>query len=85
MMVKPLFEWAKGCDFVEVCEHTDVLEGAIVRSIQRVERTLKNIKKALTLIGNKTLIENVEKATEVIKRDIVFSLSLYIDQSTEFF
>lgn len=85
LMIKPLYEWAKGCDFIEVCEHTEVLEGAIVRSIQRVERTLKSIKKALTLIGNKTLIEKVDTASEIIKRDIVFSLSLYIDQSNDFF
>lgn len=85
LMIKPLYEWAKGCDFIEVCAHTEVMEGAIVRSIQRVERTLKNIKKALTLIGNKTLIENVDQASEIIKRDIVFSLSLYIDQSADFF
>lgn len=83
LLVKPLYEWAKGRDFVEITLHTDVLEGAIVRSIQRVEQTLRSIKKALTVIGNDTQHENVEKATVIIKRDIAFALSLYIDENKE--
>ena len=85
LVIKPVYEWAMGRDFVEICEYTDIMAGAIVRSIQRIERSLKNIKKALALIGNNTMVQKVEKASEVIRRDIVFSLSLYIDQSTEFF
>lgn len=83
LLVKPLYEWAKGRDFVEITLHTEVLEGAIVRSIQRVEQTLRSIKKALTVIGNDTQLENVEKATVIIKRDIAFALSLYIDENKE--
>lgn len=81
LMIKPLLEWAKGRDFVEIMEHTDVLEGAIVRTIQRVEQTMRNIKRALVLIGNSTMVEKVGRAADLIKRDIAFFLSLYIDQS----
>ena len=85
LMVKPIYEWAKGRDFVEIMEHTDVLEGAIVRTIQRVEQTMRNIKRALVLVGNTTMVEKVEKAADLIKRDIAFFLSLYIDQSSNLF
>ena len=83
LLVKPLYEWAKGNDFVDITVYTDVLEGAIVRTIQRVEQTLRNIKKALSVIGNDTQIQKIEKASAIIKRDIVFSLSLYIDENKE--
>lgn len=83
LLVKPLFEWAKGKDFVEISEFTEVLEGAIVRTIQRVEQTLRNIKRALTVLGNDTQIQKVDKASAIIKRDIAFALSLYIDENKE--
>lgn len=83
LLVKTLHEWAKGSDFVDITEHTDVLEGAIVRTIQRVEQTLRSIKRGLTVIGNDTQMEKVEKATVIIKRDIAFALSLYIDENKE--
>lgn len=83
LLVKPLYEWAKGRDFVDITEYTEVLEGAIVRTIQRVEQTLRNIKRALTVIGNDTQLQKVDKAMVVIKRDIAFSLSLYIDENKE--
>lgn len=83
LLVKPLYEWAKGNDFVDITVYTDVLEGAIVRTIQRVEQTLRNIKKALPVMGNDTQIQKIEKASAIIKRDIVFSLSLYIDENKE--
>lgn len=83
LLVKALYEWAKGSDFVDITEHTDVLEGAIVRTIQRVEQTLRNVKKALTVIGNDTQSKKIEKAIVIIKRDIVFSVSLYLDENKE--
>lgn len=83
LLVKPLYEWARGKDFVEISEFTEVLEGAIVRTIQRVEQTLRNIKKALTVLGNDTQVQKVEKASATIKRDIAFALSLYIDENKE--
>ena len=83
LLVKPLYEWAKGKDFVDITEHTDVLEGAIVRTIQRVEQTLRNIKRALTVLGNDTQLQKVEKAGTIIKRDIAFALSLYIDENKD--
>lgn len=82
-MVKPIYEWAKGRDFVEIMAHTEVLEGALVRTIQRVEQTMRNIKRALVLVGNTTMVEKADRSADLIKRDIAFFLSLYIDQSKD--
>ena len=46
---------------------------------------MRNIKRALVLVGNTTMVEKVEKAADLIKRDIAFFLSLYIDQSSNLF
>jgi antiviral helicase SKI2 len=83
LIIKPLYEWAIGRNFIEICEYTEVLEGAIVRSIQRVEQTLKSIQRGLTQVGNSTLVEKVKKGAEIIKRGIAFSASLYLEQNNE--
>jgi antiviral helicase SKI2 len=80
-LVKPIYEWSRGKDFIEICEYTDILEGAIIRSIQRIEMTLRNVRSALAIIGNTTLIEKIEAANLAIKRDIAFALSLYIEEA----
>lgn len=54
LIIKPLYEWALGREFIEICEYTEVLEGAIVRSIQRVEQTLKSVQRALAFMGNQS-------------------------------
>jgi superfamily II RNA helicase len=33
LLIKALYEWGMGREFIEICEYTEVLEGAIVRSI----------------------------------------------------
>lgn len=81
-LVKVVYEWGRGKDFVEICDYTDILEGAIVRSIQRAEMCLRNIRRALGIIGNTTLCERVDTAGLLIKRDIAFALSLYIEESS---
>jgi antiviral helicase SKI2 len=59
-LVKVTYEWAKGVDFKEVCQYTDALEGAIVRTFQRLDHTLKNLKKAVQIVGNLSLADKIE-------------------------
>lgn len=83
LIVKAVYEWGMGREFIEICEHTEVLEGAVVRSIQRVEQTMKSIQRALAQVGNSTLVEKVQKGSEIIKRGIAFASSLYLDQNMD--
>ena len=56
---------------------TEVQEGIIVRTIQRLDELMKFIKLSAKLMGNKELEDRIELASQVIRRDIVFCQSLY--------
>lgn len=56
---------------------TDVQEGIIVRCIQQLNETLKDVREAAQIIGDPVLKSKMEDASNAIKRDIVFAASLY--------
>jgi len=80
-LAEVVYEWAMGEPFCEVLELTDVQEGQIVRCIQRLDETLRDVKEAASTIGDPTLKEKMEQASTAIKRDIVFAASLYTDEN----
>eukprot|EP01083_Nonionella_stella_P272974 925973_1 len=77
-MMQVVYEWAKGKPFKEICPLTDIEEGIIVRCITRLDETCKDIKSAARVIGDPNLFKKMEEASAMIKRDIVFSGSLYV-------
>uniref|UniRef100_A0A8D0H0W4 SKI2 subunit of superkiller complex n=1 Tax=Sphenodon punctatus TaxID=8508 RepID=A0A8D0H0W4_SPHPU len=66
-----------GGPFAEIARLTDVQEGIIVRCIQRLDETCRDVRKAARVIGEPTLHAKMEAASNMIKRDIVFAASLY--------
>jgi len=58
---------------------TTVQEGIIVRCIQQLNETLRDVKTAAIRIGNPGLQSKMEEASAAIKRDIVFTASLYTE------
>ncbi len=76
-LVEVVYWWAKGVSFKEVTQMTDVLEGSIVRCIVRLDETCREVRSAARAIGSATLFQKMEIASELIRRDIVFSASLY--------
>lgn len=76
-LVEVVYDWAQAKSFAEIMEKTDVQEGIIVRCIQQLSETLRDVKNAATTIGDPVLKEKMEEASTVIKRDIVFTASLY--------
>lgn len=56
---------------------TDAQEGLIVRCIQRLDELCRDIRNAARLIGDPALYEIMEDTSAAIKRDIVFTASLY--------
>ncbi|BFZ20866.1 hypothetical protein BsWGS_23905 [Bradybaena similaris] len=76
-LMEVAFEWARGMPFSEITNLTDVQEGIIVRTIQRLHETLCDVRNAARLIGDRTLAQKMEEAVGMIKRDIVFAASLY--------
>ncbi len=76
-LVEVVYEWARGLPFKYITDLTDVLEGSIVRCIVRLSETCREVSSAARLVGDAKLLTKMEKAQELIKRDIVFAASLY--------
>lgn len=70
--------WCKGASFTQICKMTDVYEGSLIRMFKRLEEMLKQMEVAAKTIGNSELQEKMEKATELVHRDIVSAGSLYL-------
>lgn len=52
--------------------------GMIVRCIQRLDETCKDVRNAARVIGDSSLYNKMQTASTLIKRDIVFAASLYL-------
>lgn len=76
-LVEVVYEWARGMPFQQITSLTDVLEGSIVRCIVRLDETCRDVRNAARVIGDPVLFEKMERASQMIKRDIVFAASLY--------
>ncbi|UPR01051.1 ATP-dependent RNA helicase [Chloropicon primus] len=77
-LVKVVYEWACGREFKEICDYTDVMEGTIVRTIIRLEETCREFKDAARVMGDPHLLKLMEEASFMIKRDVIFAASLYV-------
>lgn len=76
-LIEVVYEWARKKPFAEIMGLTQIQEGIIVRCIQQLDETLQDVKTAAMRIGNPTLQSKMEEASNTIKRDIVFTASLY--------
>ncbi|KAL0951772.1 hypothetical protein HGRIS_008443 [Hohenbuehelia grisea] len=76
-LVEVVYEWAKGMPFEQITSLTDVPEGTIVRVINRLDETCREVRDAARVIGDADLFKKMEEAQIKIKRDIVFAASLY--------
>jgi len=76
-LVEVVYEWSRGMPFSDITQLTDVQEGVIVRTIQRLDETLRDVKDAARVIGDPVLYQKMDEASAIIKRDIVFAASLY--------
>lgn len=71
--------WARGRSFADVAAMAGntAQEGVIVRCVVRLDELLRNLADAAHGLGNWGLKEKVERASSLIKRDIIFAASLY--------
>ena len=76
-LIEVVYEWARGMPFSQITTLTDVQEGVIVRTIQRLDETLRDVKDAARVIGDPVLYQKMDESSTIIKRDIVFAASLY--------
>ncbi|KAM3596251.1 uncharacterized protein V6R79_011106 [Siganus canaliculatus] len=76
-LTEVVYCWARGMPFAEIAQLTDVQEGTVVRCIQRLDEVLKEVRQAARIVGDSVLGSKMEKASLSIRRDIVFTASLY--------
>jgi antiviral helicase SKI2 len=82
-LMEVVYEWANGRSFGEIMTITEVQEGSIVRNIVRLEETCREFRSVARVIGDQKLYEKMEMASQQIKRDIVFTSSLYLTPTGE--
>lgn len=72
--------WALGKSFAQICEDVggDVAEGTIVRTIVRLCELLRETKNVGRVIGDPDLQAKAEEAIGLVRRDVIFAASLYI-------
>ena len=78
-LVEVVYAWARGIPFADITELTDVQEGNIVRCIVRLDETCRDVRNAARVIGDPVLYQKMDEASVLIKRDIVFAASLYLN------
>lgn len=77
-MINVVYQWANGAKFIDICKLSSAFEGHIIRVIRRLEETLRQMMQASKTIGNSQLEQKFSAAIVCIKRDVVFSSSLYL-------
>ncbi|MCO5612956.1 hypothetical protein L7F22_067229 [Adiantum nelumboides] len=76
-LVNVVYEWARGVPFEKITEMTEVAEGTIVRVITRLDETCREVRDAARVIGDADLFEKMEVCQQLIRRDIVFAVSMH--------
>uniref|UniRef100_A0A3P9I6U1 SKI2 homolog, superkiller viralicidic activity 2-like n=1 Tax=Oryzias latipes TaxID=8090 RepID=A0A3P9I6U1_ORYLA len=76
-LTEVVYCWARGMPFAEIALLTDIQEGTVVRCIQRLDEVLKEVRQAARIVGDSVLGSKMERASLAIRRDIVFTASLY--------
>ncbi|KAG5518298.1 hypothetical protein PMAC_003094 [Pneumocystis sp. 'macacae'] len=77
-LVEVVYEWARGMSFERIMDLTDALEGSIVRVMTRLDQVLRECASAAHIIGDTSMYSKMEDCQEKIRRDIIFSPSLYV-------
>jgi antiviral helicase SKI2 len=77
-MMQVAYEWALGVPFAEITKLTTIAEGSIVRFISQTDQACREVRNAARVIGDSVLYQKMEEASRKIKRDIVFTASLYV-------
>eukprot|EP00397_Hematodinium_sp_SG-2012_P008012 GEMP01008066.1.p1 GENE.GEMP01008066.1~~GEMP01008066.1.p1 ORF type:complete len:536 (+),score=157.31 GEMP01008066.1:1788-3395(+) len=70
--------WASGVSFLDITQLSWIQEGTIVKSIVRLDEMLRKLRNVAKLLKNSALEEQLQEASTLIRRDIVFAQSLYL-------
>ncbi len=75
-----MYAWATKQSFLDIVKAAPFLdEGVIVKMVNSVERLCQHIKSAARVMGDSKLAQRMEECSVLIKRDIIFAPSLYLE------
>ncbi len=78
-LIRTVYEWTRGTPFLTLTTKvTTIAEGSIVRCMTRLDETCREVAGAGKIVGDPTLVQKMEEAARLIRRDICFSSSLYL-------
>ena len=78
-LIRTVYEWTRGTSFLTLTtEITSIPEGSIVRCITRLDETCREAAGAGKIMGDPVLVQKMEEAAKLIRRDICFASSLYL-------
>ena len=78
-LIRTVYEWTRGTPFLKLTtEVTTIAEGSIVRCMTRLDETCREVAGAGKIVGDPSLVQKMEEAARLIRRDICFSSSLYL-------
>lgn len=78
-LCEAVLRWAEGSTFADIMKLTDLEEGDVTNSVKRLSELLKDAANVADAVGNEELHGNITEAIEIIKRDIIFNGSLYLE------
>jgi len=81
-LVDLTFEWCHGKRFVDLMMMTKQYEGSIIRMLHRLEELMRQLITAARAIGDADLEDKCARGAALLRRDIVFAASLYLDDAT---
>lgn len=81
-LVDLVFEWCRGKRFVDLMLMTKQYEGSIIRMLHRLEELMRQLLSAAKTIGDAELEDKCARGGALLRRDIVFAASLYLDDVT---
>lgn len=79
-LARQVYLWTIGKNLLEIISETAAQEGRIVATLLRLDNLLKSVKAAAKIVGHMPLSEAIEKCQTQIRRDIVFTNSLYLEE-----
>ncbi|KAJ9467728.1 Antiviral helicase SKI2 [Diplonema papillatum] len=75
-----VWEWAHGAPFTDIIETTKAREGSLIRDLTRLDGLYREFKMAARKLGDTDLAAKFDECSRLIRRDVVFSTSLYLTQ-----
>lgn len=78
-LIRTVHLWCHGTTFLQLTtEITTIAEGSIVRCITRLDEACREAAGAGKIMGDPKLVQKMEEAAKLIRRDICFASSLYL-------